>query len=48
MLQYEEDSDVYRGGVRRIARMLDEWNAGNMGEIVIDEDARALIERVGG
>ncbi len=48
LLQYEEDSDIYRGGVRRIAQMLDEWNAGNMGEIVIDENARALIERAGG
>ena len=48
ILQYEEDTDVYRTGVRRVAWMLNEWNAENMGQIVISDSALALIDRVGG
>lgn len=48
MLQHEEDTDTYRSGVRRVAAMLEEWNKNNMGEIMISESARALIERAGG
>lgn len=48
MLRYEEDTDVYRTGVRRVAWMLNEWNAENMGQIVISDSALALIDRVGG
>ena len=48
MLRYEEDQEVYRAGVLRIAQLLDAWNAENMGEIAVDESARALIGRAGG
>lgn len=48
MLRYEEDTEVYRAGVLRIARMLEEWNAANIGEIAVSESAWALIGRAGG
>lgn len=48
MLRYEEDQEVYRAGVLRIAQLLDAWNAANIGEITVDDSARALIGRAGG
>ena len=48
MLRYEEDQEVFRAGVLRIAQLLDAWNAANMGEVTINENARALIGRAGG
>lgn len=48
MLRYEEDQEVYRAGVLRVAQLLDAWNAANIGKITISESAQALIIRAGG
>ena len=48
MIRYEEDRDVFRAGVLRIAQLLDAWNAANMEEITVSESAQALIARAGG
>ncbi|MFR1478140.1 MAG: hypothetical protein ACLSB9_21900 [Hydrogeniiclostridium mannosilyticum] len=45
--QYEQDTDDYRTGVQYIAWKLDTWNQENMGEITVDEEARAFIARMG-
>ena len=47
LLQFEDGSDEFRVGVRRIAALLDEWNAANLGEITVNDAAQALIERAG-
>ena len=47
MLRYEEDQEVYRAGVLRVAQLLDAWNAENMGKITVSESAQALIARAG-
>ena len=44
--RYEEDTDVYRAGVLRAAELLERWNLENMGEIVLEEQAYELIERI--
>lgn len=46
--QYEQDTEVYRSGVLRIAALMEDWNAANMGEITLDERAQTLIARMGG
>ena len=48
LLRFEEDSEVYRAGVRRTAEMLEAWNGENMEEITLSEEAQALIARAGG
>ena len=45
--QYEEDSDVYRDGVRRVASLLEQWNAEHMGKISLSDGAQALVAAVG-
>ena len=44
--RYEEDTDVYRAGVLRVTELLERWNQENMGEIVLEEQAYELIERI--
>lgn len=46
--QYEQDTQLYRAGVLRTAQLLEEWNEANMGEISLNEQALAFIERMGG
>ena len=41
---YEDDSVVYRSGVARIARKLDDWNANNLGDIQLDERTREFLD----
>lgn len=48
LLRFEEDSEVYRAGVRRAAELLEAWNGENMEEIALSGDARALIARISG
>lgn len=48
LLRYETTDAAYRDGVRRIAERMDVWNAENMGEIAVDEEAQALIARARG
>lgn len=45
---FEEDTDLYRAGVVRIAGMLEAWNAENMGSIQLSEESMAFIARMGG
>lgn len=45
---FEEDTDLYRAGVVRIAGMLETWNAENMGSIQLSEASEAFIARMGG
>lgn len=45
---FEEDTDLYRAGVVRIAGMLEAWNAENMGSIQLSEASEAFIARMGG
>ena len=40
---YADDSEVFRSGIAEIARMLETWNAENMGEIQLDEETRAFL-----
>ncbi len=44
--RFEQDSDVYRTGVAKIARMLEDWNAENMGEITVSADVQEFIARM--
>ena len=46
--QYEQGTEEYRAGVRRIAELLDQWNEENMGSIELDEQSQAFVERMGG
>lgn len=48
LLKYKEDSEVYRTGVQKIARMLSDWNEANLGEIEVSDAAKALIVEVNG
>ena len=43
---YENNSADYRAGVIRLAGMMKAWNEQNMGQIVLDDAALALIERM--
>lgn len=44
--QYEQDTDAYRAGVLRIAEMLDAWNEKNMGDLKLNDQAQAFIDRM--
>ncbi len=45
LMAVETDTGVYRDGVSRIARKLDDWNAQNMGDIRLSEEAEAFLEK---
>lgn len=45
---YETDSEVFRAGVVRIAEILEDWNAQNMGGVALTEANLAFIARMGG
>ena len=45
---YETDSEVFRAGVVRIAGLLEDWNARNMGGVALTEANLAFIARMGG
>jgi len=44
--QYASDTPPYRAGVARIAGLLEEWNAQNMGAITLSEQSMAFIARM--
>lgn len=44
--QYDTGTEAYRAGVARIVDLLEEWNARNMGGIVLTEANQAFIARV--
>lgn len=45
---YETDSEVFRAGVVRIAGLLEDWNARNMGGVTLTEANLVFIARMGG
>ena len=45
---YETDSEIFRAGVVRIAGLLEDWNARNMGGVTLTEANLAFIARMGG
>ena len=45
--KYETDSEVYRAGVIKIAQILENWNAENMGEVILNESNQAFLDRLG-
>lgn len=46
MLAHEDGTAEFKAGVLGAARMLDEWNEANMGKIVLNDEAAALIDRM--
>ena len=44
--EYEEDTEQYRAGVRRVAELLDAWNAENLGRIELSGQTQAFIGRM--
>ena len=44
--QYDTGTEAYRAGVERVVDLLEEWNARNMGGIVLTEANQAFIDRV--
>lgn len=46
--RHEEDTEEYHAGVLRIARLLEDWNRANLGEVQVNEAAQALIARASG
>ena len=45
--QFDDGTEQYQIGVLRIIQMLDDWNADNLGEITLDDNAQAYIDTVG-
>ena len=45
--QFDDGTEQYQTGVLRIIQTLDNWNTENLGNITLDDNARAYIERVG-
>ncbi len=41
----EEDSEVFRSGVVRLAQKLEQWNAENMGDIQLNEESREFLAK---
>ena len=46
--QFDNGTEQYRDGVLRVIQILDDWNSENMGEITLDDSARAYIDRTAG
>ena len=45
LMAVETDTDVYRDGVKRIAKKLDDWNGQNMGDIQVSEETEAFLAK---
>lgn len=43
---YAQDTELYRNGVTRIAQVLEDWNAANIGDITLDEGAQNFLDRM--
>lgn len=46
LANYEEDSELFRFGVRRLAEQMDTWNSENLGKVQVSEESMAFIERM--
>ncbi len=44
--RYEQDTEVYRAGVTHIAELMEAWNRENLGQIDVDAETWAFIERM--
>ncbi len=42
---HEEDSEVFREGVARVAEKLEKWNSENMGNIELDKESREFLAK---
>lgn len=45
LMAVETDTGVYRDGVSRIAKKLDDWNAQNMGDIQVSEETEEFLQK---
>ena len=45
LMAVETDTGVYRDGVSRIAKKLDDWNAQNLGDIRVSEETEAFLAK---
>lgn len=45
LAQYDSDNEAYRAGVAHVYQLMQDWNAGNMGEITLSGEAAAYIAR---
>ena len=45
LMAVETDTGVYRDGVTRIAKKLEEWNAQNLGDIQVSEETEAFLAK---
>ena len=45
--QFDDGTEQYQAGVLRIIQTLDDWNTENLGNITLDDNARAYIDTVG-
>ena len=45
LMSVETDTGIYRDGVARIARKLDNWNAQNMGDIRVSEETEEFLAK---
>lgn len=46
--KYEEDTETFRSGVKRLAEQMDAWNLENLGTVQVSEASMAFIERMRG
>ena len=44
--QFDDGTEQYRAGALRVIQILDDWNTENLGEITLDDSARAYIDRI--
>lgn len=44
--RYEEDTETFRSGVKRLAVQMDTWNSENLGNVQVSEESMAFIERM--
>ena len=45
LMAVETDTGVYRDGIARIAKKLDDWNAQNLGDIQVSEETEAFLAK---
>lgn len=43
---YEEDTELFRSGVRRLAEQMDTWNSENLGHVQVSEESMAFLEKM--
>lgn len=46
--RYEEDTETFRSGVKRLAEQMDAWNLENLGTVQVSEASMAFIARMRG